>query len=113
MSNRLLKINSLMEHTLGEIFTKNLEPPSNFLISIARVETSKDLKTANVYLSVLPFNKSQDALAFIIRHKKNLQRELARRIKLRFTPKMTFKIDDTQERVSKINQLIDEANKSK
>ena len=108
MSDRLLKINSVMEHTLGEIFTRELEPPTDFLISISRVETGGDLRTANVYLSILPFNKSEDGLAFVIRHKKDLQRELARRVKLQFTPKITFLIDDTQERVAKINQLIDE-----
>jgi ribosome-binding factor A len=111
MSDRLLKVNSVVQQALGEIFTRELEPPSSFLISISKVDTGGDLRTANVYLSVLPFSKSEEGLAFIIRHKKDLQRALGRAVKLQFTPRMTFLIDDTQERVSNIDRIIDEANR--
>jgi ribosome-binding factor A len=53
-----------------------------------------------------------EALSHIIRQRKFIQRELGRKIKLKFTPVITYKPDDTEERVSHINRIIDEANAS-
>ena len=108
MSTRILQVNSVVFQTLGEIFAREIECPTSYLISISKVETAPDLKTAKVHLSILPFSKSDEALVFVIRHKRVIQAEFAKRIELRFTPKLNFVIDDTQERVSEINRLIDE-----
>ena len=112
MSDRLLQVNSLLAQSLGEIFSESLELPTNLLATISRVETGADLKTANVYISVLPFSMTTEALAHIIRQRKYIQRELGRKIKLKFTPVINYKADDTEERVSHINRIIDEANAS-
>lgn len=110
MSDRILQINSLLQKKLAEIFSRELEFPIEFFVTIVNVSTAPDLKTACARISVLPFNKSQDALAFIIRHKGLIQKELGKVIKMKFTPKIHFRIDDTQERVSTINEIIDQAN---
>lgn len=107
MSHRMQQINSLLKETLGEIFTLELETPSSFLITISKVETVADLKTAKVWLSILPFDKSQEGLALVVRKKKDIQHELGKKIKLKFTPKLEFIIDDTQQRVAEIESLID------
>jgi ribosome-binding factor A len=112
MSHRLEQINSIIFQKLGDVFSRELEPPTSYLISISTVETAPNLKTAHVKLSVLPFDKSKEALVFIIRHKSLIQKELAKAIKMQYTPKINFSIDDTRERVSYIEKIIDESIKS-
>jgi ribosome-binding factor A len=107
MSHRIQQVNALLEQKLGEIFIKELEIPAEFFITIAKVDTAADLKTAKVWLSVLPFDKNHEAMAFIIRNRSLIQRELGKSWKLKFTPKINFLLDKTGEIVEEIDQLIE------
>ncbi len=109
MSERLLQVNSVISHALGEILSRDIELPLDLLATVTDVDTASNLKTANVKISVLPFSKTREALAMIIRQRAEIQRQLARKVDLQFTPVMRFLADDTPERVSEINRLIDEA----
>ena len=100
----------MVHQKLAEIVSRDLEVPAEFFITISRVHVDAGLKVADVWLSVIPFAKSQDALAFIIRQKGLIQKTLARNIKLKYTPKLFFKIDDTAEKASEIDQLLDSLN---
>jgi len=104
----MLQINSLIIGKLGEVFSRELEMPSELFVTISKVETGSDLKTAKVKLTVFPFEKSQDGLALVIRHKKAIQRALGKLIAIKFTPKLFFVIDDTEEKVDNIYKLIDD-----
>lgn len=106
MTNRMPQVNSLIQKKLGEIFIQNLEIPSDFLITISKVAIAPDLKTGKVYLSILPFVQSKKALSFIINQRNEIRHELAKKIKLKYTPKLTYHIDDTQERVAEIEKLM-------
>jgi ribosome-binding factor A len=108
MSERMLQVNSLLMEKLGEIFSQILEMPTEFFITISKVDTSSDLKTAKINLSVFPHDKSEDGLVFVIRHKRLIQKELGKRIKLKYTPKLFFSIDNTEEKVDQIYRLMDE-----
>lgn len=50
-SNRIAKINSLIQHELGPILHEILEGQKG-LVTIAKVETSKDMKWAKVWISI-------------------------------------------------------------
>lgn len=107
MSDRIDKVNSLIHQKLGEVFSQVLEIPTEYFVTITRVQTSSDLRNATIYLSVLPFTNSEKALAFIIRNRNQVQKELGKRVKIKYTPKLYFKLDDTEEKASKIEELID------
>ena len=110
MSYRLEQVNSLIQQKLGEVFTREIEFPIEFFVTISKVDIDKDLRAGKIYISVIPFNQSKNALGLLIRRKKEIQRALGKLTKLQFTPALTFRIDDTEEEAAKIEQLINEAN---
>ena len=72
------------------------------------VDTTNDLKTAKVYVSVLQDNKKQEALAGLQKAQGFIRREIARRINLRNTPELIFKLDESIERGIEMSKLIDD-----
>ena len=105
--SRLQQVNSTLQKNIGLIISEKIESPFDFLTTITHVECSSDTKEAKIFISVLPFNKAEDALHFLNGQKKEIQRLLGRTIKMQFTPKIQFIIDDTEEFAHKIYNEID------
>jgi len=101
------QVNPMIQQKLAEIISRELECPPEFFISLSRINVDASLKTANVWISVIPFAKSEEALGFIIRKKGLIQKMLGKNIHLKFTPKLNFLIDDTEEKASEIDQILD------
>jgi ribosome-binding factor A len=108
MSHRIEQINSLIQQKLGEILAREVEFPASVLVTITRVDTAADFSAAKIYLSVLPFSESKKIIGFIVNRRKRLQHELAHKIRIRTIPDLIFVNDDTEEKASVIEKLIDE-----
>ena len=67
MSERIEKLNSTLQEYIGEIIQKELDFNQEYLITITRVDTSPDVKHANVYISVLPDNRRGSAIDLLSR----------------------------------------------
>ena len=75
------------------------------LLSVYRA----DLKDGRVYLSVIgSTEQKQRALETLERQHGQIQHELARRIVLKYTPRLKFILDETEARASRIEHLLDE-----
>ena len=63
-SQRLTRINEEMRREIAEIVRSDIKDPSvqDAMISVIAVETTNDLKTAKVFISVLQDNKKEAAL---------------------------------------------------
>lgn len=107
MKDRMTQVNELIQRTLAEIFSQTLEIPFEYFVSVTRVSCSSDLKTARVFLSVLPFAKARDGLVFIIRNKNHIQKLLGEKINIKFTPILHYCLDDSEEKASKVYEVID------
>ncbi|MFH0988082.1 MAG: ribosome-binding factor A [Parcubacteria group bacterium] len=107
---RMEQINDLLQRKLAEMFSTDIEIPSEFFITITKVECAKNLKDADVWFSVLPFNQSEEALKFVIRIRKEIQRKLGDIINLQFTPRLHYHIDETEQTADEIYQTLDKIN---
>ncbi len=101
------QINSLLMQALSEIFIEKMEIPFDFFITVTKAQSARDLKSAKIYLSVLPFNKSKEGMAWIINRRKIIQEYLGKQINLKYTPKLTFLHDDSEENASRIYEIMD------
>lgn len=106
-SRRLYQIDSLLQHELGSLFIKQLEPPADCLVSVSSITVSADLDHAEVKLSILPFNRRQEVFKFIQTQLKEVTHELNLRLKLYRVPKLHFRIDETEEQADRLEQLLD------
>ncbi|MGL4362293.1 MAG: 30S ribosome-binding factor RbfA [Cellulosilyticaceae bacterium] len=108
-NQRIVKINEAIRKEVSEIVRSEIKDPkvSEAMISVVDVETTTDLKTAKVYISVLQENKKQDVIAGLKAASGYIRREVAKRVNLRNTPEFIFKLDESIEKGMKMSQMID------
>ena len=105
--SRILQINQQIKQALGQIISAELEFPE-IMVTITRVETSPDLKSAKVFISIIPDNLRGTALKILRKNLKMLQSQLKRNMTAKFTPNIKFLIDEQEIHASQIDKLLDE-----
>lgn len=107
-SQRLTRINEEIRREIAEIIRTEIKDPAvqDTMISVVAVDTTNDLKTAKVYISVLQENKKQDVMAALTKAQGYIRREVARRINLRNTPEFLFRLDESIERGMQMSKMI-------
>jgi len=85
------------------------DPKLQGVISITGVETSPDLSTARVFVSVLGDDaEANETLAHIRRASAFFRRELASRLNIRRTPELDFRLDRSIADGARIERLLRE-----
>lgn len=98
-----------MKKEVSQILREEIKDPRVGFVSVTRVEVSSDLRYAKVLISVLGSQEERQEVARALKRAGGFIRsELARRIRLRFTPELTFKIDDSIEHGVRIANILDQ-----
>jgi ribosome-binding factor A len=107
MKHRLERVNEVVKRELSELILRELNFEPAVLVTIPAVDISPDLKQCTVYVSVIgaSYQKS-DVITELQEHRKTLQRELSKRVVLKYTPHLNFKLDDSIERGSRVLEII-------
>lgn len=108
MSQRTEQVSSQIQQLLGEIINREVELPQNHLATVSRVIVTPDLRKADVHISVLPFESSQQVVNVLKNNKGVIQKELNSNIEMKFSPKLEFFVDEQQEYAEQIDRLIEE-----
>jgi len=106
MKERINRINELIRKTTAIILLKEIFLGKDVLATVQKVDTSKDLKYSKIWISVIPFNKSGRVLEILEKRKSHIQKELGNFVKIKFLPKIEFKIDETEEKADKIEKIL-------
>lgn len=108
-SQRLVRINEEMKKEIAQVIRTDIKDPAvrKAMVSVVDVDTTNDLKTAKVYISVLQDNKKKEVLQGLTKAQGYIRREIARRINLRNTPELIFKLDESIGHGIEMSQLID------
>ena len=102
------RVNEAVREVISEGVGELKDPRVGF-VTITGVETSADLRHATVFVSVLGSEaKRQKTLDGLTAAHGVLQARLARELRLKRTPQLTFEYDPTVERGVRMTQLIDE-----
>jgi ribosome-binding factor A len=108
MSERMRRVNESVRQVLAEALPE-LKDPRIGLVTITGVVTSPDLRIATVYVSVLGnARRRRSTLAGLEAAHGLLQGQLARQLRMKRTPQLTFEYDLSVERGVRMTQLIDE-----
>ena len=111
MSHRIPRVNALIKRELSEQIQRHLRDPRiTMFIHVTAVDTSPDLRYARVYVSSAegePGDRKQ-ALDALVKAAGHLRTELARTIRIRRMPELSFHWDDSIERGDRILRLLDE-----
>jgi ribosome-binding factor A len=108
MSGRMRRVNESVRQVLAETLPE-LKDPRIGLVTITGVQTSPDLRHAVVYVSVLgSARKRKNTLVGLEAAHGVLQSRLARELRMKRTPQLTFEYDPSVERGVRMSRLIDE-----
>lgn len=110
-TRRQKKVESSVKEIVSSIITQHLSDPRiKGIVSVTRVETSPDLKNAEVYLSIMNATPEvQETTLFAIRHASGkIQFMLGKEIRSRFCPKLHFQIDKQFKKAMNTISIIDE-----
>lgn len=110
MSHRIERVNQLIRQEISELLQREIKDPrlSNF-IAVTEVATSPDLRHAKVFISFISNQQQkQDALDALTGAANFLRKEMAKKIRLRRIPELSFHWDDSIERGTHIMDLIDQ-----
>ena len=109
LSNRQLRVGQEVRKVIAEAIEQgNVRSPeiSEAFITITNVIMSPDLKYATIYLTTLNGKKLGLILEQLSAEKWLFKKLLADKLKLRYTPEINFRADDTFEETERINKLM-------
>ena len=112
-SVRQLRVGEELRHALAEVLGRGeLRDPElrGRAITVTEVRTSPDLKRATAFVTPLGDESSDpEILTALGRASSYLQGEIGRRIRLKFTPRLSFEFDERFDYASKIDGLLRES----
>ncbi|MDE2312002.1 MAG: 30S ribosome-binding factor RbfA [Patescibacteria group bacterium] len=103
-TNRIAKVNSLIRHELGVILLEFLQGQKG-ITTITKVETSKDMKWAKVWISILGGDDDK-ILKFLELNIYDIQGELNQHFHTKIIPRISFHLDTSPRYAQHIDELI-------
>ena len=112
MSLRTERVASLIREEVGMFFTREYRDPSYGLITVTEVHMTPDLRIAKIYVSIMGDSDLRlKTLKMLEDHKGAIRSFIGSHLRLKFTPSVHFYIDETLDRVDRINNLIKQIHK--
>lgn len=110
-SQRQLRVAEQVRHILAETmqrgkFTDAALYEASQNVTVAEVRMSPDLKHARAYVMTLGGRNMDTVLPALNDAAGLFQRELARKLSMKFTPRVKFVTDETFDEADKINRLL-------
>jgi ribosome-binding factor A len=101
------RLNDQIRDELAELLRDARDERLHGVISITGVETTPDLRTSRIFISVLGDEKEAEKTMAHIRHATSFfRRELATRLNLRRTPDLDFRLDRSIAEGARIEELL-------
>lgn len=109
MSQRLDRINEVLRREISTVLQRDFEF-RDCLVTISGVEITQDLREAKVFVSVLG-GHTGSVLEKLSQKRAMIQSRIAKRVVLRCTPILSFRIDSSAERGVEMVNILDEVDK--
>lgn len=103
------RVGDAMRTELGQMLQQEVKDPRVGFASVTRVEVSRDLAKARVWVSILEEASVEDTLAGLASAASYLRGEVGRRLQLRHAPALEFRRDQTIADSLHIQRLLREA----
>lgn len=107
MSQRAERVAEMIKQEISQLLHRGLKDPRIGFVTITDAEVTGDLRSAKVYISVYGNEKQKhDSMEGLQAATGFIRREIGKFLKLRFTPELTFKFDESVEYGTRINEVI-------
>jgi ribosome-binding factor A len=104
---RLDRVNQLIKEEVSILLQRELKDPRLGFVTVTEVETSKDLRLAKVFVSVLGDERQWAAsLAALASARGFVRNWLRQHLDLRVTPEVEFRADRSMEHAARIQSIL-------
>lgn len=116
-TNRIAKINSLIQLNMGSILNDFLED-QNIMVTVTKVDTSKDMKWSKIWISIFHTKKpktgietnntaaDEKILNYLQKNIYKIQGELNQHFATKIIPKISFHLDTSPRYAEHIEEVI-------
>ena len=105
-SRRLQQVNRHIQRTFGEILQKEADLPPDVLVTITRVDTTANLKSTEVWLSVYPLDQAEAILDRLKPQMYDLQGFFNRALDARPLPRLRLRIDYGAQNAENVERAL-------
>ena len=107
---RLARVAEAIREVASETILYEMHDPRVKQVTVTRADVSGDLQHAKIYVSIMGTEKEQNLTLRGLRHASGfIQAKLANRLQTRFTPVITFVLDQGVKHSIEMTRLINEA----
>ena len=107
MKHRLQRVNEVVKRELSEIIPREVSFKAT-LVTVQSVDISPDLKNCFVFISAIGTGgEKHEAVVKLEEHRQILQRELSKRVVLKYTPQLHFRMDESIERGARVIDILE------
>lgn len=108
-SQRQLKVSELVRKALAEVLLRReVDDPDlkQSMVTVTEVRVSPDLRNATVFVMPLGGQAENATIKALERHQRFLRGEVTRRVALKFTPALAFKLDESFDQSARVDALL-------
>jgi ribosome-binding factor A len=107
--DRMRRVDEAVREVLSHAIAADIKDPRVGFVTVTAVQTSPDLRTARVFVSVLGDDPVRErSLAGLRSAHGFLQRRVASELRIKHTPTLDFVYDDSLDRSLRISELLKE-----
>ncbi len=108
MSNRIVRINELVQREISDILRRR-HASEAVAITISEVRVAPDLRDGRVFVAIVGDEATvADRFRWLQKRAPEIREELAKRIVLKFLPHLTYVLDKSAEKVARVLSALDE-----
>lgn len=116
MTHKIERIKKLIKNEILRIISQHelKDPRIPSIITITKITLSQDLHYCHIYFSFYgEQNNKNKAVIGLNSASGYLQKNIAERLKLKYTPKIEFRYDENEEKAYKVDQLLNNLSKQR
>lgn len=108
---RVEKVQELMKQEVSKIILQELKDPRIGFVTVTQVEATGDLRSAKIYVSLMGSEQQvRDCWEGLTSSLGFIRREIGKRIRLHFTPELSFQLDKSLDYSAHIQKLLNDIN---
>jgi ribosome-binding factor A len=106
--HRIDRVNELIKITIAEIIVREVELPPGVFVTVAKVDTTRDLRYTQVFVSVFPEKNFSGVIKILNKKIYSLQGSLNKKLHMKPLPRIEFVSDHTEAEADKIEKVLKE-----
>jgi len=106
MAHRVEKMNSLVREVFSDLLDQEISLKRGVLVTIAKVDTTPDLRYTRVSVSIFPEQEEGYALATLRHEQSRLQKALNSKLSMKIRPRIIILSDHTEQSADIIEKLL-------